>query len=128
MRESHIFAQRTPVRQSKEVNVKCFLVFEGKCTEPAYFEALNSKRHEHGISPLIELVQVVRSYSEEGWSNPQKLLDRMLQNLRESEEGKICYNTLVDWILDYYIETCDTKVSQIELNSIRQRLEVILVA
>lgn len=38
----------------------------------------------------------VRSYSEEGWSNPKKIVDRMLLNLEESRLGVVSYETLLN--------------------------------
>ena len=89
MREKKTFAQRTRTRNTDEVRKKYFLVYEGKETEEIYFEGVNQNRSMIGINPLIELVPVVRSYSEEGWSNPKKIVDRMLLNLKESRLGTV---------------------------------------
>lgn len=102
MREKRIFAQRTRVLQSDEVKRKYFLVYEGKSTERIYFEAVETNKQKIGINPLIELVPVIRSYSEENWSNPKKIIDRVLQNLREYETNIISYETLLNWIMDYF--------------------------
>ena len=67
MREKKTFAQRTRTRNTDEVRKKYFLVYEGKETEEIYFEGENQNRSMIGINPLIELVPVVRSYSEEGY-------------------------------------------------------------
>lgn len=58
-------------------------------------------RNRIGINPLIELVPVVRGYSEKGWSNPKKTVDRILRDLEESKAGQITYETLLNWIMDY---------------------------
>ena len=71
MREKRDFAKRSGVKDSREVLKKFFLVYEGKNTEDIYFDGIADYRKEIGINPLIELVPVVRSYSEEGWSNPK---------------------------------------------------------
>ena len=73
MREKKSFATRTRVHASDEVRKKYFLVFEGKNTEEIYFDAIDRNRNEIGISPIIDIVPVLRSYSEEGWSNPKKI-------------------------------------------------------
>ena len=69
-----------PKEPEQGIQTKCgkkyFLVYEGKETEEIYFEGVNQNRSMIGINPLIELVPVVRSYSEEGWSNPKKIVDR----------------------------------------------------
>ena len=104
MREKRNFAERTRVLPSGETRKKYFLVYEGKKTEGLYFDGIMNSRNEIGIDPLIELVPIVRSYSEEGWSNPGKIVDRILQNLKEAESGIISYETLLNWIMDYLEE------------------------
>lgn len=102
MREKRSFAERTKVLSSDEARKKYFLVYEGKDTELIYFDAMNELREEIKINPLIELVPIVRSYSEEGWSNPKKILERMIQNIEENQSGKISYETLLNWIMEYF--------------------------
>lgn len=104
MREKRNFAERSRALASKEVFKKYFLVYEGKNTEAIYFDGIIDNRDEIGLNPLIELVPVIRSYSEEGWSNPKKIYDRMAQNLREAEEGIISYETLLNWFMDYFYD------------------------
>ena len=61
-----------------------FLYMRGLETEVIYFDAVRSLRGDIGINPLIELIPLIRSFSEDGWSNPKKILDRVIENLRES--------------------------------------------
>ena len=61
-----------------------------------YFDAVNELRNEVKINPLIELVPVVRSYSENGWSNPKKIVNRVIQNIKENESGRISYETILN--------------------------------
>lgn len=84
---------------------KYFLVYEGSDTELIYFDAVNSMRENIGINPLIELIPIIRSYSEEGWSNPKKILDRIIENLEESKAERISYETLLNRMMDYFYET-----------------------
>ena len=72
MREHRTFAERTRALHSEEPLKKYFLVYEGAETEAIYFNAVSVMREEAGINPLIELVPIARSYSEEGWSNREK--------------------------------------------------------
>ena len=72
MRENRTFAERTKVLKTDEANKKYFLVYEGSDTEVIYFDAIRSLREDIGINPLIELIPIIRSFSEEGWSNPKK--------------------------------------------------------
>ena len=105
MRESRTFAERTKVLKSDEATKKYFLVYEGSDTEVIYFDAIRSLSEEIGINPLIELIPIIRSFSEEGWSNPKKILDRVIENLRESKEQAISYESLLNRIMDYLYET-----------------------
>ena len=101
MRESRTFAERTRVLKSDETVKRYFLIFEGKDTEMIYFEAVRFLRADIGINPLIELIPVIRSFSEEGWSNPKKILDRVIENINESREQFISYESLLNSIMDY---------------------------
>lgn len=104
MRESKPFAARTEVLANKEIRRKYILVFEGKDTERIYFEALERLRVEAKINPLIDLVPLLRSFDEEGWSNPKKILDRLLENISEIKTGTVSYTTFLGRIMDYLIE------------------------
>lgn len=104
MREKRTFAERTKVLKSDEVKKKYFLVFEGSDTEVIYFDMVNSMKAEIGLNSLIELVPIIRSFSE-GWSNPKKILDRIIKDLEEDDSGKISIETFLNWIMDYLRET-----------------------
>ena len=91
--------------KSDEVVKKYFLIYEGSDTEVIYFDAVRTMRESIGINPLIELIPIIRSFSEEGWSNPKKILDRVIENLRESKEQFISYESLLNRIMDYLYET-----------------------
>lgn len=104
MRERRTFAERTKVLKSDEAIKKYFLVYEGSDTEVVYFDAIRSLREDIGINPLIELIPIIRSFSEEGWSNPKKILDRVIENLQESKEKSISYESLLNRIMDYLYE------------------------
>lgn len=118
MRESRTFAERTQVFSSDKTLRRYFLVYEGSDTEALYFDAVNSMREDIGISPLIELVPIIRSYSEEGWSNPKKILDRIIENLEESKTKHISYETLLNRIMDYFYETKIVTTSKVQARSI----------
>lgn len=105
MREQKSFAERSKTLPSDETRKKYFLVYEGKCTELLYFQAVDELKTEIGLSPLIELVPVIRSYSEAGWSNPEKIMERLLQNLEEAKNHTPSYETLLNWIMDYFEDT-----------------------
>lgn len=91
MREKRTFAERTKVFASDKTLRKYFLVYEGSETEAIYFDAVSSLREDIHINPLIEIIPIIRSYSEDGWSNPKKILDRIIENLEESRTNHISY-------------------------------------
>ena len=101
MREKKAFAERTKTRENDEVLRKYFLVFEGTETEIKYFEALEIKRKDLGINPLIDLCPIVRNFHEMGWSNPKKILQELIKNIEESLSGKISYESMIERMLEY---------------------------
>lgn len=107
MRESRTFGKRKREGlPQREVNIKYILLTEGTETEPQYFEAVDENKKKLGIPPIIKILPLMRSYGEKGWSNPKKILDRLLLNLEESASNKISYSTLLNAMIDclYYSE------------------------
>ena len=107
MRESRTFGKRKREElPQREVNIKYILLTEGTETEPQYFEAVEENKKQLGIPPIIKILPLMRSYGENGWSNPKKILDRLLLNLKESTSNKISYSTLLNAMIDclYYSE------------------------
>lgn len=123
MRESRIFAERTKVLKNDEAKKRYFLVFEGASTEKVYFEALENARDDVGINPLIELVPIIRSYSEDGWSNPKKILDRIIANLEEEETGLLTYESLLNRIMDYLYDEKIITTSKVQAHALWKILE-----
>lgn len=127
MRESRTFAERTNVFTSDQTLRKYFLVYEGSDTEMIYFDTVNAMREEIGLSPLIELVPVIRSYSEQGWSNPKKILDRIIENLEENKTNHISYETLLNRMMDYFYETKIITTSKVQARSIWNTMHRICI-
>ena len=100
MRERKNFAERTRISKEDKTRKKYFLVCEGNRTEGIYFNTINELKDKIGINPLIEIISIERTYTEEGWSNPKKILEQLLKDLEEIENGKISYKTLVDKIIE----------------------------
>lgn len=123
MRESRTFAERTRVLKSDEAKKRYFLVFEGASTEKIYFEALENARDDVEINPLIELVPIIRSYSEDGWSNPKKILDRIISNLKEEETGLFTYESLLNRIMDYLYDEKILTTSKVQAHVLWRILE-----
>ena len=134
MRESKLFAQRTKILPSNEVRRKYFLVFEGSETEIIYFQAVNQARKTLGIHPLIELVPIMRSHSEQGMSNPVKILERLIDRLEKSGTDLLSYEDLLDRIMDYLYEEKFVSIRSMQASSIwslliwicREKLQVSL--
>jgi len=104
MREKKNYAERTVLYANAEPRRKYFLIYEGDKTEGIYFEAVNDLRNEIGIDPLIQLVPLMRDYSETGWSNPRKTVKHVMQNLKEFESGEISYQSILDGIMEFLID------------------------
>ena len=104
MRECRSFGKRSRVLKTDEVIKKYFLVYEGAETEKIYFDAVRLLHKRIGISPLIELVSISKSFSEENWSNPKKIVDRITQDIIESQTQVITYTTLLNRLMDYFEE------------------------
>lgn len=104
MRERKNFAERTRISKEDRTRKKYFLVFEGNRTEEIYFNAINELKDKIGINPLIEIISIERTYTEEGWSHPKKILEQLLKDLKEIENGELSYKTLIDKIMWIIIE------------------------
>lgn len=118
MRESRTFGERTQVFATDKTCKKYFLVYEGSNTEVIYFDRICSMREEIGISPLIELIPIIKSYSEKGWSNPKKILDRIIENLEETKTKQISFETLLNRIMDCFYEMKIITTSKVQAKSI----------
>ena len=118
MREKRTFAERTRIFTSDKTLKKYFLIYEGSKTEAIYFDTVNFMREEIGISSLIEIIPIIKSYSENGWSNPQKILNRIIENLEENRTKHITYETLLNRIMDYFYEMKIITTSKIQARSI----------
>jgi len=123
MREKRTFAERTKKLKSDEAKRTFFLVYEGACTERIYFDAIKNCEENTGINPLIELVPIIRSYSEDNWSNPKKILDRVIQNLEEEKTGRITYETLLNRMMSYLYDEKMIGSSKIQMHAVWNILE-----
>lgn len=104
MRVKKEFAERKKTRNSRDMAKKFFLVFEGTETEVQYFSGIEKSKNRLGIGPLIELRPLLRSYEERGWSNPKKILDRVISFVEENKTGIITVDSFVNKVVDYLIE------------------------
>lgn len=123
VREDKTFAERSKKLKSDEAKRKFFLVYEGEKTESIYFSAMNDFRGYSKVSHLIELVPLIRSYSEDGWTNPKKILDRVISNLEEEKTGNITYESLLNRIMAYLHDQGIIKNSKVQAYAIWQILK-----
>lgn len=103
MREKREFGKRKNHDIQIEPAKKYFLVFEGQKTEEIYFSEVNKNRENLNINPLIEIIPIIRCFDEDGWSNPQKIVDLLSKNLEEKLTGMYSYETIINYIVDYLI-------------------------
>ena len=101
MREKKGFSERTRLHDSNVPKRKYILAFEGKDTEPIYFDMVDRKKKELGINSLVELSPIVRSFSEDGWSHPKKIAETIVDKLKIQSSGKYPINEIIDWIVEY---------------------------
>jgi hypothetical protein len=104
MRIPKTFGQRATTKTSDEVRKKYFLVFEGSETEVQYFNGISDNMIAIGVDPLIEIRPLLRSYNETGWSNPQKILNQLIEYIEEGNTGLITINSLISRSVDYLLE------------------------
>lgn len=104
MRQTKVYGERTKVKISNEAVRKYFLVYEGDESEVQYFDGISNNKLELGINPLIELRPLLRSYNEQGWSNPKKILDILIQYLDDCKIGVLSVSTLSKRVVDFLLE------------------------
>ena len=125
MREKRNFAERTKITKEDRTRKKNFLVFEGSRTEEIYFDTINELKGKIGINPLIEIISIERTYSEYGWSNPKKILEQLLKDLEEIEDGKLSYKTLVDKIMEIIVEDKNFSLKISKKSNLKEVIEDI---
>lgn len=104
MRIPSTFGERKSVLTSPEPKRKYFFAYEGSETERLYFEGIQSIQNKLGIHALLEIKPLVRSYNENGWSHPQKLLTCLIDYLKQLEEHNYKISLIVSWMVDYFRE------------------------
>ena len=101
MREIKPFSDRTRLHSSDAPKRKYLLVFEGKDTEPRYFDMIDRRKTELDINSLVELSRIIRNFPEEGWSHPKKIAEAIIKTLKIQSSGKYPYKNVLVWIADY---------------------------
>lgn len=102
MRIPKIFGERT--EKGREAIKKYYLIYEGSQTEAQYFAGIDQNKEFLNINSLIEIVPILRSYNEEDWSNPKKILDKLIEYISVKEEELLIVGTFLDKMIDWLLE------------------------
>lgn len=102
MRIPKTFGERS--EKEREAARKFYLVYEGSKTEAKYFEGIEENKLLLNIDALIEIVPILRSYNEQDWSNPKKILDKLIEYVCEKECDKLPKESFVDKVIDWLLE------------------------
>ena len=118
MREKRSSERTQTVKYDKEPKKKYFFVFEGTETEEIYFDSVK----DYFSNQLIDFVTLIRNASENGFSNPAKMLDMILKNIEEHKTGKFSYKSVIDWIISY---VKDEKLVNLNTRDLSEKLQDI---
>lgn len=102
MRISKPFGERT--QTLKEIKHKYFLIYEGEDTEKQYFDGIINFAEQLGINSLVEMIPILKSYNEKNWSNPQKILDNLIQYFEKINNNILILEDFVNYTIDWLIE------------------------
>ncbi len=102
MRIQKIFGERS--QKEREAARKFYLVYEGSKTEAKYFEGIEQNKTLLNIDSLIEILPILRSYNEQDWSNPKKILDKLVEYVCEKNCDKLTKSSFVDKVIDWLLE------------------------
>lgn len=102
MRISKPFGERT--QTLKEIKHKFFLIYEGEDTEKQYFDGIINFAEQLGINSLVEMIPILKSYNEKNWSNPQKILDNLIQYFEKINNNTLILEDFVNYTIDWLIE------------------------
>lgn len=102
MRIPKTFGLRTD--SERQAVKKYYLIYEGSKTEAQYFSGIGDNKELLNINSLIEIVPILRSYNEEDWSNPQKILDKLICYISEKSDETIVVDTFLDKVIDWLLE------------------------
>ena len=98
MRIPKAFGERT--ESERKAAKKYYLIYEGSKTEAQYFSGIDENKELLNINSLIEIVPILRSYNEEDWSNPKKILDKLIEYVSAKEGESLTVGTFLDKMID----------------------------
>lgn len=99
MRIPKAFGERSA--SERKATKKYYLIYEGSKTEAQYFSGINENKELLNINSLIEIVPILRSYNEEDWSNPKKILDKLIEYVGTKEGESLAVGTFLDKVIDW---------------------------
>jgi hypothetical protein len=120
MRISKAFGERKHVLTSDNPKRKYFFAYEGSETERLYFDGIQANKDRLGIDVLLEIVPLLRSCNEAGWSHPIRLLSCLMEFLQQMEAGQYKISSIIEWTIDYLEGEnilADANVSEDEIRS-----------
>ena len=102
MRIPKKFGERTEVE--REIAKKYYLVYEGTQTEVQYFNGIIDNKERLKINLLLEIIPILRSYNEEQWSNPKKILDCLIDYLEGDDTTDYTVDSFSNKVIDWLVE------------------------
>lgn len=96
------FGERT--EKERKATRKYYLIYEGTKTEVQYFSGIEKNKELLSINSLIEIVPILRSYNEKEWSNPKKILDKLIEYVSSNDEESLTVGRFIDKVIDWLLE------------------------
>lgn len=95
--------------KTQEARTKYIFVYEGQETEVQYFQGIIDKRCDLNISPLVDLLPVLRGTLQLSHSHPLKIL----KYIEDHIENYNTVNSMANKIVDYCFENLEIKENDI---------------
>lgn len=102
MRIPKKFGERT--EPERTIARKYYLVYEGTQTEVQYFNGILNNKEKLNINLLLEIIPILRSYNEEQWSNPKKILDCIIGYIESIGTKDYTVDSFSDKVIDWLVE------------------------
>lgn len=123
MRISKTFGERKQVLLSDNPKKKYFFAYEGSETERLYFDGIKTIKKDLGIDALLEIIPIVRSCNEDGWSHPIRVLSCLMEFLNQMQSGEYKISYIIEWAIDYLADENIIVESGMSQEEIRQHLQ-----
>lgn len=123
MRISKTFGERKHVLVSDNPKKKYFVAYEGSETERLYFDGIKTIKEKLGINSLLEIVPILRSCNEDGWSHPIRVLSCLMEFLHQMQTGEYKISSIIEWTIDYLVDEKIIKNCELTEEEVRQHLQ-----